>query len=227
MRRSLRPSRVGLLGVTTLLVAAIGPVATAPAAAQELSGRALGPDGEPLEHIPVVLHRVGEGGGAFVATDTTNPEGRFAFMLEADDAAVHFVALRYGDRMYIGPAVHGGGDPGDYVVRVEPGSEAGAIASALSGPRSGTPAGPPAVGAGAGTASGSNEGAFVLVGLLALAAAGAFLIAAPRYRHRRTRDDLIELATAENALAGGSDPEERARWEAIRDRLRKQLAPGS
>lgn len=224
--RRFRPSRLGLVGVATLVVAAIGPVATAPAAGQELSGRALGPDGEPLGHIPVVLHRVGEEGGAFVATDTTNPEGRFRFMFEADDSAVHFVALRYEDRMYIGPAVHGGGDPGDYVVRVEPGSEAGAIASALSGPRSATPAGSPTVGAGAGTARGSDEGAFILVGLLALAATGAFLIAAPRYRRNRTRDALIELATAENALAGGDDPEERARWEAIRDRLRKQLAPG-
>ncbi|NIQ56401.1 MAG: hypothetical protein GWN85_23900, partial [Gemmatimonadetes bacterium] len=57
--------------------------------AQELAGVALGPDGEPLAGVPVVLHRVGGGSGAFVATDTTTEEGGFQFALAAD-SAVYF-----------------------------------------------------------------------------------------------------------------------------------------
>lgn len=185
---------------------------------------ALGPEGEPLTAVPVVLHRVGGGGGAFVATDTTTPEGRFRFALDQGDAAIYFVALRYGDRMYIGPAVESGGDPvTGYVLRVEPGSEAGAVASALSG--QGVTGPPPRTPARTGPAS-SDTGAFVLVGLLALAAVAAFIIAGPRYRQRRMRQSLIQLATVENALADPVGDEDRERLQATRDRLRKQLAPG-
>lgn len=209
-----------------LLTTAAFAVALAPglAAAQQLSGVAQGPEGQPLSGLPVVLHRVGGGGGAFVATDTTTPEGRFQFPLGEADSAIYFVALRYDGRMYIGPAVEGGGEAvSGYVVRVEPGSEAGAVASALSGQRTTTRPASPA----ARTESVSSDaGAFILVGLLALAAGAAFVMAAPRYRHRTTRDALIELATVENALAEPESPDDRDRLLAIRDRLRKQLAPG-
>lgn len=210
-------SRVALLAITAV-AAALAPTM---ARGQELSGVALGPEGEPLMDVPVILHRVGGRGGAFVATDTTTSDGRFSFAMEEADSAVYFVALRFDDRMYIGPAVQGGGEAGSgYVVRVEPGSEAGAVASALSGQAARSP-----TNRGRADPVSSDAGAFILVGLLALAGVVAFIIAAPRYRHRRTRDALVELATVENALADRESPEDRDRLLSRRDRLRKQLAP--
>jgi hypothetical protein len=210
--------------LAVLLAAGLGSTGI-PAAGQALDGVALGPDGSALDGVPVVLHRVGGGGGAFVATETTDPEGRFRFLLESADSAVYFAALRYEGRMYIGPAVQGGGaEPiTDYLLRVEPGAEAGAVASALSG---NAPTPPAALPAGRGAADSSDTGALLLVGLLALTAAAIFLLAAPRYRRQRTRDALIELAELENRLAG-DDVEDRARLEAERDRQRERLAPRS
>jgi hypothetical protein len=219
-------------GTATLLAAVLALAALSLAslptrgAAQELTGVALGPDGQGLADFPVVLHRVGGGGGGFVATDTTDPEGGFRFALESADTAIYFAALRYDGRMYIGPALEAGGEPvSGYILQVEPGSEAGAVASALSGPG---PAPAPARPAAAPSAiGGSDTGALLLVGFLALAAVGAFLFTAPRYRERRTREAVIELAATENALARGPDPEDAEHLEATRDRLRNQLAPRS
>lgn len=214
----------GIAGIAAAVLAlALLP---APGLAQEMTGVALGPDGEPLEGVPVVLHRVGGGGGAFVATDTTDELGGFRFPLEQADTAIYFAALRYDGRMYIGPALDGGGEPvSDYILRVDPGSEAGAVASALARPGPVPPAARPAAQTSAGGVS--DTGALLLVTLLALGAAAAFLVAAPRYRQRRTRDAVIELAATENALAEGPDPEEVSRLQATRDRLRSQLAPRS
>lgn len=199
-------------------------------AAQDLTGVALGPDDAPLAATPVVLHTVGGGGGAFVATDTTDAEGRFRFALEPTAAGVYFAALRYEDGLYIGPAIEAGAEPvTDYVLRVEPGSEAGAVASALTRPGPMTAKARP-MDRTAGGGSGSDLGAILLVSLLALAGAAAFVVAAPRYRRRRTREALIQLATAENALGetpAGTVPADRARLEDTRDRLRKQLATRS
>jgi hypothetical protein len=220
-----RPSFRLAFGLLALAGLAASGAAVAPAAAQELTGVAIGPDGNGLADMPVVLHRVGGGGGGFVATDTTDANGGFRFPLESADTAIYFAALRYEGRMYIGPALEAGGEPvSDYILQVEPGSEAGAVASALSGTG---PAPAPARPAQASRVGGSDTGALLLVGFLALAAVAAFLYAAPRYRHRRTRDAVIALAAAENALADGPDPDDAARLEATRDRLRSQLAPRS
>lgn len=195
-------------------------------AAQDLAGVALGPDDAPLAGITVVLHTVGGGGGAFVGTDTTDADGRFRFELEPTATGVYFAALRYEDGLYIGPAVEAGAESvTDYVLRVEPGSEAGAVASALAQPGPVSSQGSQA-GQASGAGTGSDLGAVLLVTLLALAGAAAFVVAAPRYRRRRTREALIQLATVENALSE-SAPDDRARLEDTRDRLRKQLAPRS
>jgi hypothetical protein len=210
----------GALAALTVLIT-LG--AARPGIGQELTGVALGPDGQPLERTPVALHRVGQGAGAFIATDTTDADGAFGFELEAD-SAVYFAAARFEGRMYIGPAVQAGtAVVRDYVLQIDPANEAGAVASAI-GPRQppARPATPPGQGAPGGS---SDEGALLLVGLLALGAAGAFFFAAPRYRQRQTRDSLIELAAVENALADGPDADERPRLEADRDRLRDRLAP--
>jgi hypothetical protein len=211
-------------GVAALALALLA--AAAPSDAQGLSGVALAPGGEPLADYPVVLHRVGGGGGAFVGTDTTGPDGAFRFILESPDSAVYFAAVRFEGRMYIGPAVQGGGTEPitGYALRVEPGAEAGAVASALSGPTAAPQAALPATGTGRG--AGSDTGAYLLVGLLALAAAAAYLFAAPRYRRQRTREAVIELARLENRLAD-ADPTDRDRLATERDRQRERLAPRS
>jgi hypothetical protein len=207
------------------LLALAGALAPASAAAQELTGIAVGPDGEALVDQTVVLHRVGGGGDALIGTDTTNADGAFRFVLEPADSGVYFAAMRYEGRIYIGPAAQAGGDPvTGYILRVSASAEAGAVASALSG-RAPTPA--PAQPAARRSDGGSETGAFLLVGLLALAAVGIFVVAAPRYRHRRTLDGVIELASVENALEDAVDEDERQRLRTTRDRLREQLAPRS
>ena len=227
-RRSAR-QRTGLhRSLATLLLVVVGVAAASasaePASGQELTGVAIGPDGQPLAEQVVVLHRVGGGSGAFVSTDTTSPEGGFRFALPVQDTAVYFAALRYDGRMYIGPAAEAGGEPvSDYILRVDPSTEAGAVASALSGQ---APPPPPARPGARPAGGGSDTGAFLLVGVLALTSAAIFFFAAPRYRRQRTRDTLIELARVENELAV-ADPEDRARLKAERDRHRERLAPPS
>lgn len=192
--------------------------AAAPAAAQEIAGVAVDSAGRPLAGVPLALHRVGGGSGANVATGATDAEGRFRFAIEVVDSAVYFVATRHDDRMYIGPPARGGSERvTDYVIRAEPGSEAGAVASALSGeaprPLAARSAPPPA---------GGGTGAVWLVPLLGLAVAGIFLATAPGYRRRRQRQLVLELARVENRLAAASsaaDPEDRRRRDALRERL--------
>lgn len=222
-RGAMAPAVLALLVLA--LMATGGALLPTAAMAQELTGVALGPDDEPLAARAVVLHRVGGGGGAFVATDTTDAEGGFRFELEPGESGVYFAALRYEDGMYIGPAIEAGGDPvTGYILRVEPGSEAGAVASALARPGPVPAAARPGAVTGGGGVS--DAGAFLLVGLLALTAAVAFVLAAPRYRRRRTRDALVRLAAIENTLTEDAG-EDRPRLQATRDRLRKQLAPRS
>jgi hypothetical protein len=61
-----------------------------------------------------------------------------------------------------------------------------------------------------------------------VAAAAVFVFTAPRYRRRRTRDALMEVAGIENRLARAADElsdEERERLQTRHDRLKEQLAP--
>jgi hypothetical protein len=198
-------------------------VATAaPGGGQQVAGLAVGPDGQGLVGIPVVLHRVGGGTGALVATDTSGPDGTFHFEIATPDSAVYFAAVRYEGRLYVGPAIQAGADPvTGYILRVEPRSEAGAVGAALS--RGAAPARPAAQTRDAG----SDLGAFLLVGLLALAAATAFIVAAPRYRERRTRETLVELAGIENRLDDPDGEPDREALQSRRDSLRERLAPRS
>ena len=219
------PRRRAWAGRLTLALGIILAFA-GPGAAQEVAGVALGPDGDPLAGVTVVLHGVGAGGGAMAGVDTTGPAGEFRFDLPARDSAVYFAALRYEGGLYVGPAIQAGGAPvTGYVRPGSPSSEAAAVGAALTSPR--TP--PPTAARPGPAAPGSTDaGAIALVAVLALAAAGVFLFTAPRYRERRTRDAVLEVARIENRLAGPPHdlPDgDRRRLEERRDRLKEQLAP--
>lgn len=226
-----RPSTRRPAPGVALILAALALLATAGGTrAQQVDGVALGPDGTPLPGVVVALHRVGGMGGSSVASVTTDDDGRFRFLIEVADSAVYFAAMRHDDRMYIGPAITGGGaDVEGYELRADPASEAGAVAGALSGTGTGGSMGGAFGGMGAPPPSsaqgGSDAGAYWLLALLALGAAAVFLTTAPGYRRRRTRDALVELATVENRLAGDAAGEERQELEERRARLRGRLAP--
>jgi hypothetical protein len=216
--------------VPLVALLALLPLAGA-TAAQEVRGVALDPQGQPLPGVVVALHRVGDmGAGANVASETTDEAGRFHFRVEEPDSALYFAAMRYGGSMYIGPpAMAGVQRVDDYVLVADPSAEAGAVASALAR-EPGMGAGGMGGAAQAARPAAGGQGtdvALAVVGLLALVAAGLFLTTAPRYRRRRTRDTLLEVATVENRLAEGPDPDEREDLERRRDQLRRRLAPSA
>lgn len=220
------PGAVLALAAATLLAGQ-----PAGAAAQGIGGVALGPDGEPLVGVPVLLHRVDAGGGAMAGTDTTGPDGAFDFRLESADSALYFAALRYEGQLYVGPGTPAGSEPvTDYVLQVSPSTEVGAVGAAMTGPPGAGMGAPAPARPAQSTRSGgsSDAGAIWLVALLALAAAAAFIYTAPRYRRRRTRDALIELAGIENRLAAPASTlseGEREQLEERHARLKEQLAP--
>lgn len=219
-------ARKSALALPTLAFLTLALLALQPGdgAAQQLTGVALGPDGEPLAHHPVLLHRVNDTGGALAATDTTDGDGQFAFELDGNEQSAYFAALRFDDEIYIGPPAQGDQDITGYVLDVSPSSSISAMTGAMTGggmPPGQNPAPAPASG------ESSDLGALWLVALLAVGAAAAFVLTAPRYRRRRTRDALVELATLENRLVGPAElsDDERQRLAARRARLKEQLAP--
>jgi hypothetical protein len=215
----------GLAGFTPI-VALLALLAPAGAGAQEVRGVAVGPEGEPLPDMVVALHRIGDAGaGASVASVTTDEDGRFRFEVATADSALYFAAMRYGERMYIGPPAMAGVERvTGYVLAADPSAEAGAVAAALSAPPRAA-SGAAAQSSRQGAAGQGSEAALWLAALLALGAAAIFITSAPRYRRRRTRETLVELATLENQLAAGPDPEDRGDMVRRRDQLRERLAP--
>jgi hypothetical protein len=217
--------------VLAAVVAALAAAALASVAgleAQEVRGVAVGPGGEPLPGVVVALHRIGDmGAGANVASTTTDQDGRFEFQVATPDSALYFAAMRYGEALYIGPPAMAGAERvTGYVLAADPSAEAGAVASALSRP----PGALPATGAqprAAPPRQGGGGPALWIAALLALAAAAVFITTAPRYRRRRTREALVELATLENALAAGSPAADQTEIVRRRDQLRERLAPPS
>jgi hypothetical protein len=213
----------------TSILAALILAAPAEIRAQEVRGVAVGPQGEPLADVVVALHRIGDmGAGANVASTTTDQDGRFQFDVTAADSALYFAAMRYDERLYIGPPAMAGIERvTGYVLAADPAAEAGAVASALARPpgaMAGGAAQAPRTGA---TGQGGSGAALWLAALLALTAAAVFIITAPRYRRRRTREALVEIATLENELASGVETGERSEIVRRRDQLRERLAPPS
>jgi hypothetical protein len=222
--RAVTPGTPGVPFWRVVPLAVALSVNAAPSIAQEVTGVALDPAGQPMVDVPVVLHRVGGGGGAMAGVDTTDADGGFRFTMAAGDSAVYFAAVRHEGRLFVGPAIQAGQEAvTGYVLQVGPASDVGSVGAALSGAAPPvTPARPAA------RQGGGDTGALWLVSLLALTAAVTFVLTAPRYRERRTRDAVIEVARIENRLAGASDelsPEDLQRLKERRDRLKEQLAP--
>ncbi len=194
--------------------------------AQEIQGVAVDARGEALPGVTVALHRVDEAaGGSNVAATTTDDHGRFQFQVEPPDSALYFAAMRHDGRMYIGSlALPGIERVTGYVLSADPSAEAGAVASALS--RVGAAAAPDQRTGTAGQGAAQLTGqAAALVALLALTAGLLLVFTVPRYRRRRTREALIELASLENRLASEADQEDRGELVLRRDQLRDRLAP--
>jgi hypothetical protein len=219
-----------LVGTLAAVAVAVAPV---PAPGQEVRGVAVDADGRPLPGVVVALHRVEDMGGDNVASVTTDAEGRFHFQVETPDEALYFAAMRHQGRMYIGPPVLAGAERvTGYVLAADPDAEAGAVASMMAEGGAGArgfgaqPATPPRGGTGAGGGGGADAG-LLFVGILALVSAGIFMVTAPRYRRRRTRDALFELATVEEALAADPDAADRPELLRRRAELRGRLAPRS
>jgi hypothetical protein len=172
------PVCLSLLAVVGVLV----PRAPAAAQAAVLSGRALDGDDRPVQGLEVMLHRVTADGGATIARDTTEADGRFA--LSADGAAgdpVYFVAARHEGQLQIGPMLRAPFPESGYVLRIGAG-----------------PAGP---------AARDPRKAGIVVGILAvLGLAVAWLVRPPRRRRL-----LLRLAEIEEARAAGGDPSGDAR----------------
>jgi hypothetical protein len=230
MSRATARVDAGLILTALILTALLLAALPAAAIAQEVRGVALDPRGEPLPGVVVALHRVGDTGpGANVASETTDAEGRFHFLIETPDSALYFAAMRYDGSMYIGPPALAGVERVDgYRLVADPAAEAGAVASILAAEGAGGTFRGQAAGQAPPRAANPDDGGraiLLVVGLVALVAAALFLVAAPRYRQRRTRDALVELATVENRLADGPSPQDRVELTRQRDHLRERLAP--
>lgn len=183
-----------------------------------LRGRVLDADGRPLAGIEVALHRVvAGGGGATVARDTTDADGRFGLALPAadDDDAILFAATRANGRLYVGEFFRGPEPPPQYdIIAAGPGMQVPAAAPGAARPAS-VPAAPPQWPLAAGIV-------LLLGGGLALTLRS---VRRPVPSARRLL--LLEIASLDEehaARADAASPEERERYlrrrAGLYDRLR-------
>jgi len=94
--------------IALLLGATVATLAVAPTALMaqiEISGRVVDSTGVAVSDIEVVLHRVGDAGGARLAESRTSADGSFTLRADGDaiEGNVYFVAARLGEHLYIGP----------------------------------------------------------------------------------------------------------------------------
>lgn len=116
MRTSSLRFWTGLLAIVGGLVRFAQP---AEAQQQTLPGQVLNAQEQPVPGLEVFLHRVTEGGGTIVATDTTDAAGEFALRVQTDaPEAVFFVAARYEGQLHIGSMLRAPFPQASYVLRV-------------------------------------------------------------------------------------------------------------
>ena len=116
MRMAALRQWTGLLAIVGGLVRFAAPAA---AQVQTLPGQVLDARDQPVAGLEVFLHRVTQGGGMIVATDTTDASGAFQLSVETDSSeAVFFVAARYEEQLHIGPMMRSPFPSDDYVLRL-------------------------------------------------------------------------------------------------------------
>lgn len=175
---------------------------------QTFEGRVIGPDGDAVSELAVLLHRVTNQSGAQLARSVTTEDGRFTFKYEApsDAGGVYFVATRYDGRVYVGPMLRAPFvNAGDYEMQVGvPGvGDVEALmgrssSTAMTG--SGSPASPPP----------APGALFVAVMLSAAILVGGLLVVrgtGPPSRRRM----LIQLAELDEAGPSGASSSAVAR----------------
>jgi hypothetical protein len=206
---------------TLVLLAFICASTTTPAAAQQasasVSGRIIGPDESALSDQTVVLHRVQGAQGETVATAVTLEDGGFVleFPLQADPAALYFVATRYEGELYIGaPFRAGEQDPAGQLIQVGvPGTSATAMLE--GGGAMPQPIGRPAT---------SRNWLLLVIPLMGVAAVALYALI-PRSRVPPDRALLIRIAELDERMGSAPDAQ-RAALREERLRLAAQLRAG-
>lgn len=235
MRPLVHP-RSALLGVCLCLLSAAAAAqqpdtGTAPSPAMPrqqaadavaLDGRVIGPQGEAMAGLVVVLHRIAGGSGATAAIDTSEADGSFTLTAEGlppDPAATYFVAVRYEGELYIGSPFRGALPPGvAYTVQVGvPGTSASAM---MSGAQPQAPAGQmPAA-----EPFPYRAWLFLIIPLLVMALAGGYLLTRRQGPQRRRRT-LLEIAALDEAhdreLAAGHVDDNTLYWAERRSLLER------
>lgn len=186
-----------------------GDAGQGPPDAQTFDGRVIGPDGEAVSGLMVLLHRVTNQGGAQLARSVSAEDGQFSLRYEppGDGEGVYFVAARYNGRVYVGPMLRAPFvETGDYVMQVGVPGVGDVEALMQRSPRAtgsvgaGTPAGPPP----------TPGGVFVAVLLSATIVIGTVLVirgTGPSPRRRA----LIQLAEMDESGPRDASPSAFAR----------------
>jgi hypothetical protein len=192
-----------------------------------LTGRVLGPTGEPVGEQAVLLHRVAQGGGALLARGTTDALGRFTVRADDDGGSegVYFVATRYEGELYIGPLRRPpfAADE-EYIVQVGiPGVGDIRGLSAATNPPSANPeaASPPLASRSADTPAAPPGRAFGVALLLTAIGVGALLSIRSGGPSRRRRA-LIRVAELDERNAGDASAEQTRRRNALLRRATEQ-----
>jgi hypothetical protein len=192
---------------------------------RRIDGVVVGADGESVAGLAVMLHRMGDAGGALLATDTTSAEGRFSFTIPDDEpGALHFAAASAEGALFVGPVLAPGAEvPDPYTIALRPGIDAGSVVledgSVL--PPDAFGSAPTPAPATAPAPEDPRPAALAMLGTLALLLALGlhWRDGARRSAFRRAIVELAELDAGDAAGARvprGLDPEER------RDELRER-----
>lgn len=207
--------RISRLVITAVLVTSTGTAAQQP---WTLDGRVLDASGRPVDGQAVLLHRVTGGGGASIAADTTDAQGRFSLRPDATPSAdaVVFAAARYQDEVYVGSMIRAPfEDISDYLLQV--GVPANSVSALFNAP-------PVAAQPSPGGATGSPlRWGLALIPALGLAGVALYMMARRRTPERRRV--LLAIARLDEEAAQDEPENYRTERDRLLDRLRAAEQP--
>lgn len=211
IQRSALRSALLALGAAALLAA--------PVAAQEpLTGLVVDPAGKPVGNQRVTLHMVTQQSGAMVDSAMSDAQGRFTVHVPAvqDTSTIFFVATRWKGDLFIGtpfrPPL-----PAGVTYSVTVGVNPVQMGPAGGGMGGGAAAAPSAATAPASSSNTTRWFIVVMLGLVALGAAGYALLGAARERgEQRRRELLLRIAELDERVttSGGAELAELRRERA-------------